>query len=43
MLQITNVPFSGDGQKTPISRGINSADQIIININNIDKHIQRLF
>jgi conjugal transfer pilus assembly protein TraF len=27
----------------PISRGINSEDQIIINIKNIDKHIRRLF
>lgn len=27
----------------PISRGINSEDQIIINIQNIDKHIKRLF
>jgi hypothetical protein len=27
----------------PISRGINSADQILINIKNIDKHIKRLF
>ena len=36
--------IKGDGKEVlPISRGINSADQIIININNIDKHIQRLF
>ena len=27
----------------PISRGINSANQILTNIKNIDKHIQRLF
>ena len=27
----------------PISRGINSANQILANIKNIDKHIQRLF
>jgi len=36
--------IKGDGKEVfPISRGINSADQIIININNIDKHIRRLF
>lgn len=34
----------GDGsQVLPISRGINSQDQIILNIQNIDKHIRRLF
>ena len=33
-----------DGKEVfPISRGINTEDQIIINIKNIDKHIRRLF
>lgn len=34
----------GDGKEVwPISRGINSSDQIIQRIKNIDKHIRRLF
>lgn len=34
----------GDGKEVwPISRGINSAEQIIINIKAIDKHTRRLF
>lgn len=34
---------SNGRQVLPISRGINSANQILANIKNIDKHIQRLF
>ena len=36
--------IKSDGMEVfPISRGIHSADQIIINIKSIDKHIRRLF
>jgi len=36
--------IKGDGKEVlPISRGINSEDKIIQNIQNIDKHIRRLF
>ena len=34
---------SNGRQVLPISRGINSANQILTNIKNIDKHVKRLF